>query len=267
MNAWLKLQYEVIRIQFMKMLAYRVVYFTGVFNYAINIGAYYFLWEAIYRHRSLIGGLTLEQMVTYVAVAWISRTFYFNNVDREIADDVRTGKVAVELARPYDYLTFKISGALGEALFRLFFFTVPGSIFVYLLFPVAWPASMASFGWFGLSIILSFAVNNAINLLTGMTAFYTLNTTGIIRAKHISIDLLSGLVVPISLFPEGLQLWLKWLPFQSIAFVPTMIYTGALQGDALVDALSRQFLWALLLSVLAWALFAIARRKMVVQGG
>ncbi|MBM7866289.1 daunorubicin ABC transporter permease [Heliobacterium gestii] len=267
MTAWLALQWEVMRIQFMKMLAYRVVYFTGVFTYAVNIGAYYFLWEAVYRHKSTLGGLDLGQMITYVAVAWISRTFYFNNVDREIADDVRTGKVAVELARPYDYLTYRLSSALGEALFRFGFFTLPGAVFAFLLFPVRLPDSVESLGFFLVSIALSFVINNAINLLTGLTAFFTLNTTGIIRAKHIAIDLLSGLVAPISLFPAVAQQWLRLLPFQSIAYVPTMIYTGALRGEALRDALIQQVFWAVLLMALARALFVYARRRMVVQGG
>lgn len=267
MIPWLLLQIEIMRIKFMTMFAYRVVYFTGVFTYSINIGVYYFLWEAIYRHRSVIGGLSLEQMVTYVAIAWISRTFYFNNVDREIASEVRSGKVAVELARPYDYLTFKLSSAFGESVFRLLFFTLPGALFVYWLFPVSVPSSLLVFGYFSLSLILSFFVNNAINLLVGMTAFFTLNNHGVIRAKRIIVDLSSGLILPVSLFPPWVQSVFGYLPFPSISYVPTMIYTGGLQGPAMDWAIGQQFIWSVLLLALARFMFFRARRKMVVQGG
>ena len=43
-------------------------------------------------------------MTTYVAVAWMARAFYFNNIDREMAIEIMEGKVAIELIRPYNYL-------------------------------------------------------------------------------------------------------------------------------------------------------------------
>ena len=30
-------------------------------------------------------GLTLPEMITYVAVSWIGRSFYFNNIHRELS--------------------------------------------------------------------------------------------------------------------------------------------------------------------------------------
>ena len=39
---------EMIRMRFLMMLAYRLNYYTGILIYTINIGAYYFLWNAIY---------------------------------------------------------------------------------------------------------------------------------------------------------------------------------------------------------------------------
>ena len=31
-------------------------------------------------------------MTTYVAIAWMARAFYFNNIDREIAMEIQDGK-------------------------------------------------------------------------------------------------------------------------------------------------------------------------------
>lgn len=113
---------EMIRIRFLMMLAYRTNYYSGILIYSINIGAYYFLWTAIYGGKESIQGLDAAQMVTYVAISWMARAFYFNNIDREIAMEIREGKVAVELIRPYNYLGMKTMQAFGEGVFRLFFF-------------------------------------------------------------------------------------------------------------------------------------------------
>jgi ABC-2 type transport system permease protein len=113
---------EMIRIRFLMMLAYRTNYYTGILIYSINIGAYYFLWSAIYGSKEHIVGLSVTQMTTYVAVSWMARAFYFNNLDREMALEIMEGKVAIELIRPYNYLGMKTMQGLGEGIFRLFFF-------------------------------------------------------------------------------------------------------------------------------------------------
>jgi len=66
---------EMIRIRFLMMLAYRTNYYTGILIYSINIGAYYFLWNAIYGGKDEIQGLSVIQMTTYIAVAWMARAF------------------------------------------------------------------------------------------------------------------------------------------------------------------------------------------------
>src|SRR6478672_8418785 len=99
---------EMIRIRFLMMLAYRTNYYSGILIYSINIGAYYFLWTAIYGGKESIEGLSAVQMTSYVAVSWMARAFYFNNIDREMALEIRDGKVAIEMILPYNYLIVKM---------------------------------------------------------------------------------------------------------------------------------------------------------------
>ena len=80
----------------------------------------------IWREK-LIEGMTSVQMTSYVAIAWMARAFYFNNIDREIAMEIQDGKVAVELLRPYNYLGMKTMAGLGEGIFRFFFFSITGN--------------------------------------------------------------------------------------------------------------------------------------------
>lgn len=258
---------EMIRIRFLMMLAYRTNYYSGILVYSINIGAYYFLWTAIYGDKQTIEGLSVTQMVTYIAVAWMARAFYFNNIDREIAQEIKDGKVAVELIRPYNYLTMKMMAGLGEGIFRLFFFSLPGMVIVSLIFPLDFSSSLSTWGYFGISTVLSFIVNTEINLLTGMMTFFIFNISGLLRAKRVIIDLFSGLLLPISFYPGWAQDIMGLLPFQAISYIPSMIFTEGLQGSAMFQALFFQFIWALLLLVPIQTLWVVARRKLIVQGG
>ncbi|MBM7572325.1 ABC transporter permease [Aquibacillus albus] len=258
---------EMIRIRFLMMLAYRTNYYSGILIYSINIGAYYFLWNAIYGEKASIEGMSVLQMTSYVAVAWMARAFYFNNIDREIAQEIKEGKVAVEFIRPYHYLIMKTMQGLGEGLFRLFFFSVPGMVIVALIFPISFSASGITWLFFSTSIVFSFIINTQINLLTGILTFFFFNNDGLIRAKRVIIDLFSGLLLPISFYPGWAQQVMNFLPFQAISYIPSMIFTDGMTGSAVYNALWFQLIWAILLIVPIQFLWIIAKKQLIVQGG
>jgi ABC-2 type transport system permease protein len=259
--------FEMIRIRFLMMLAYRTNYYTGILIYSINIGAYYFLWSAIYGEKEDIQGLSILQMTTYVAVAWMARAFYFNNLDREMALEIKEGKVAIELIRPYNYLGMKTMQGLGEGIFRLFFFSVPGLIIVSLVFPLQFSWDLSVWGMFTISILLSFLINTELNLLTGITTFFLYNNTGLIRAKRVVIDLFSGLLLPISFFPGWAQEMMKFLPFQGISYIPSMIFTNGFTGQQAWDGIIHQLIWVLILILPIQILWYFAKKELVIQGG
>jgi ABC-2 type transport system permease protein len=258
---------EIIRIRFLTMLAYRVNYYSGIIIYAINIGAYYFLWNAIYGGQGTIGGLTAQQMVTYVAISWMARAFYFNNIDREMAVDIKEGKVAIEMIRPYNYLMVKLMQGLGEGIFRLLFFSVPGMVIVSFFFPIHYPDNAMVWGWYAVSLVISFIINTQINLLTGLLTFFFYNNEGIMRAKRVIVDLFSGLILPISFYPLWAQEILKYLPFQAISYLPGMIFTGAMSDDKMYSALLIQVIWMIILILPLWFMWWRARKNVIIQGG
>lgn len=258
---------EVIRIRFLMMLAYRVNYYSGIFIYAINIGAYYFLWKAIYGSNETLGNFTILQMTTYVAVAWMARAFYFNNLDREIADEIKDGSVAIQMIRPYQYLVFKMMQGLGEGLFRLLLFSVPGMIVVALIFPIQLPTDAGVWIIFMVMLLFSFLINSQINLLTGLFAFFVENNEGLIRMKRVAVDLFSGLIIPISFFPGWAEALLKLLPFQAITYIPASVFTGRVTGSEIYIALGVQMIWFIVLVVPIYLIWRVARQRLFIQGG
>lgn len=258
---------EMIRIRFLMMLAYRTNYYSGILIYSINIGAYYFLWTAIYGGKESIEGLSAIQMTTYVAVSWMARAFYFNNIDREIALEIKEGKVAVELIRPYHYLGMKTMQAFGEGIFRLLFFSVPGMFIVALVFPIEFSANGMTWLFFASSLVFSFIINTQINLLTGMVTFFLFNNDGLMRAKRVIIDLFSGLLLPISFYPMWAQDVMAYFPFQAISYIPSMIFTEGIQGNEVLQAILLQGFWAVVLLIPVQVIWSLAKKRMIIQGG
>ncbi len=258
---------EMVRMKFLMMLAYRVNYYSGILVYAINIGAYYFLWQAIYGDNQTMQGFTVAQMTTYIAVGWMARAFYFNNLDREIANEIRDGSVAIQMIRPYSYLMSKMMQGFGEGLFRILLFSTPGMVLVSLLLPVDLPTDWRVWPVFLLMLAFSFLINSQINILVGLFAFFVENNAGMMSMKRILVDLCSGLIVPLTFFPTWASSVLEWLPFQAITYLPASVFVGRVTGSAVWEVLLLQFVWFVVLLIPIWLVWQRARRRLFVQGG
>ena len=81
------------------------------------------------------------------------------------------------------------------------------------------------------------------------------------------IELLSGLLVPLTFFPEPVRRALAWLPFQHIAFTPLEIYLGKYGAREGLFALATQWLWVVALLVLGNLWWARSVRKITIHGG
>jgi len=259
-----------IRNAFLTMLAYRLRYYTGILTYLLFVTVHYFIWQAVYASRpagELIHGFTLEQMVTYVAIGWVARSFYFSNLDEELDELVTTGQISNYLIRPIDLQVMLFAQAIGESIFRLIFFSLPIGLVIFSLYPIQPPADLSQFLLFVVSTLMGFFVLAEVNFIIGLVAFYLKSIRGVMRAKYFIVQLASGLLMPLAFFPDWLGLLLKWLPFQAIASIPLQLYLGKLSTSETYSALLIQLLWALSLFVLGRWFWLRAARRLTVQGG
>jgi viologen exporter family transport system permease protein len=258
---------EFVRVGFVNTLAYRLRYYTGIVTYFIYVSIYYFIWKAIYEHSASIEGFDFKQLLTYVAVGWIIRSFYYNNIDQEIAIQVMEGKLAMDLIKPVNTQFMYVAQALGESVFRLALLTLPTAVVLALVFPVRLPASALNFAAFLLSVFMSFFIVAGINFCVGTFAIRLKSILGLLRAKYFLLELFSGLLIPISFFPEVFQKALAFMPFQYISYVPVLIYLGKVQGVGILKELAIQLFWVFALLALGDALWRWSSRRITIQGG
>jgi ABC-2 type transport system permease protein len=258
---------EFSRVGFVNILAFRLRYFTGIITYLLNVTVYYFIWSAVYRGGLSIAGYNLAQMITYVSVGWMIRSFYWNTIDQEMAYEVIEGKIAMDLIKPVSVQWMWISRAIGESAFRLGLLTLPTAVVVALVFPVQGPASRENFLLFLIAVFGSFFLMAAINFMIGTCAIPLKSILALIRAKYWLIELLSGLLIPMTFFPDRVQKVLAWLPFEHIAYTPLQIYLGKLDRAAALRAIGIQWLWVIALLWLAHLWWERASRKITIHGG
>ena len=173
------------RIGFVNILAFRLRYFTGIITYSLNVTVYYFIWSAVFQAGQSFAGYNLVQMITYVSVGWISRSFYWNTIDQEMAYEVIEGKIAMDLIKPVSIQWMWLCRAMGESAFRLLLLTVPTAIVVAFIFPIQKPASRGDFLLFLAAVLGSFFLMGAINFMIGTCAIPLQSIMALIRAqKH-----------------------------------------------------------------------------------
>src|SRR5438093_10421551 len=197
--------FEFSRVAFLKILSYRLRYFTGILTYFINVSVYYFIWRSVYGASTAVAGYDLAQIVTYIAVGWIIRSFYFNNIDREIAAEVIEGKIAINLIKPVDAQLMYVSQTAGESCFRFLMFTLPIALLLLVVYPVRPPATATAGAAFALSSIFALMIFALINFLVGTMALQIQSIMGVIRAKYFVVEFLSGLLLPLGFFPDKVR--------------------------------------------------------------
>lgn len=256
------------RNRFLSLLAYRANFWTGIVIYLVYFGSYYYLWKAVFEAGGeRLGGLSFPQMAAYLGAGWMGRSFWFNNLDREIAREVREGSLALQLIRPYSYLGAKVVEAWGEGLFRFAFYALPGLLLAALLVSFPLPASPWRWAEFASALFVGFFINSFLNCFFGLLSFFFLRNEGFLWAKRVAVDVLSGVFLPLDLYPGFLRSLLPLLPFSLISYFPNRAFAGLISPGDFLRTLGLGLGWMLALTLGLVLLWALARRKLVIQGG
>jgi ABC-2 type transport system permease protein len=255
------------RVGFINMLAFRLRYYTGIVTYFINVSVYYFIWQAIFQANPAFAGFDFPQMITYVAAGWIIRSMYFNNVDVELSNDILEGKIVMFMLRPASIQWSYISRALGEAVFRMLMLTVPCTVVIALVFPIRPPASMLHLAAFLVALLGSVLMVAMMNFIVGAWAVKLKSILGLMRAKFYMQELLSGLLIPIAVFPAPMRKLSAMLPFEHIGYTPMMLYLGKIPAEGIAPVLLLDLFWIVALAIAGQLLWARMTKSLTVHGG
>jgi ABC-2 type transport system permease protein len=248
-------------------LAYRVRFLLSIGSGLVQALVLFYIWKAVYAGRSVIAGFSLDEMITYVFISFAVRNLYSFYTETGISSTIRTGDVAYELIKPFDYQLARFFESLGNVVIEGVLIGLTVLLVGVLAFGAGAPASLFSALMFVLSLFLSLLVNFALSYLVGLLSFYTTTSFGIVTAKVFIVGFFSGAVVPLAFFPQWLERIAYILPFYTIVHTPVLIYMGKIGGDRIATALATQLVWAALLWIGGRVMWSLAIRKVTIHGG
>lgn len=259
---------ELAKAEFARFATYRLAIAAGIFTNSvfgfIRLGV---LIAAITTAGGVMAGYTVEEASTYV---WLGQAFLAPVVMygwSEIADRVKTGEIAVDLARPVDLQLSWWARDLGRAAFALPTRGVPPFLIGALVVGVALPASWTAYPLGLLSLTLGVSISFTLRFLMNMIAFWTLDVRGYLNLYVVVLNLFSGFLVPVHIFPGWLQAIAFATPFPAMFQFPIDVTSGRVLGVEALQAIGVQAAWLAGLVVLARVVLLRATRRLVVQGG
>ena len=259
---------ELARAEFRRFSTYRLAVAAGVFTNTvfgfIKVGV---LFGAIRAAGGEINGYDDRQAASYV---WLGQALLAPVAMfawSEVADRVRTGEIAVDLARPIDLQLSYWARDLGRATFALPTRGLPPLVLGALLMSLAYPTSWTAYPLGLLSIVLGVSVSFLCRYGMNLIAFWTLDVRGYLHFYTLVLGLFSGFYLPVHIFPGWLRTIAYSSPFPSMFQGPIDVISGrVLYGDAL-RVLAVQAAWVAGLVVLTRLVLWRATRRLVVQGG
>jgi len=248
-------------------MIYRTEFFAGLVAALINLTVLWFAWNAVYAASAsaVIGGFTLSAMMTYLVVSSCLKPINYSNIEYDFEWDVKTGGISTILTKPVSYPLFRIFKGFSITIFNIITNLLPVFLISVLLIGISSPVNPLAFL---VSVILGYFVNYLMAFLAGMWAFYSTGSVwGIKLSRQVISDMMSGAVIPLSLFPVWFVSIANLLPFQTMFNLPLSIYLGKIVGIDILYSFAQQIVWLVILGVLCYLVWKRVERKVVVHGG
>jgi ABC-2 type transport system permease protein len=261
--------------RFLMLLQYRAAALAGIATQfwfgAIMIMAL----SAFYAGRHGSAPITLAEAITYI---WLGQAFLGLlpwNVDPEIALMMRTGNVAYERLRPVDTyfywfaraMAWRTAATLLRSIPLLFATTVLFEFFGLEAWSLRPPPSFAALALFVLSMVGVVFLSSAITTLLNISVVWTVSSQGINVITNSLVLILSGMVIPLPLFPDWTQVMLLLQPLAGLVDIPYRIYFAHLSGGEAVAGIALQISWTIFFIALGRLLMTHTMRRFQIQGG
>ena len=242
---------------------------TSVVSFVVIIYIFMQLWQFIYGGSgagTVLNGYSLQNMMWYMIMAEVlAYGVNARGVTRAFGKDIKSGKIAYQLNKPYNYYFYQVSTQTGSFCWKLLFL-IPAAIFMGLLllgpiqnFSIAYilPIFVSLF----LALLLSSLIYGAVGILSFWIEESSPFTWIIQKFQY-----LFGLFFPPEFFPVWLQPFINYSPVYAMMSGPCKLMAN-FSWELFANVLMIQIIYAALFLILGLILFKFGTKKVNVNGG
>lgn len=242
---------------------------TSVVSFVVIIYIFQQLWQFIYGGNgggTLIHGYSINMMIWYMIMAEVLMySVNARNVTRSFSNDIKSGKIAYQLNKPYNYYIYQIFSQFGVFTWKIIFLIptaiimglillgpIPNFNFVYVL-----PLLLSLF----LAVLLTCIIFGSIGLL----AFWIEEATPFTWIVQ-KFQMLFGLFFPPEFFPTWLQPIINYSPIFAMMSGPCKLMAN-FSWTLFLQVSASQILYIIFFISLGAILYKLGTKKVNVNGG
>ncbi|MBQ9267736.1 MAG: ABC transporter permease [Clostridia bacterium] len=257
----------IFKAELMSALQYVANILLHMITYFIVIIIFFYLWNYIYDDPTqLINGYSKTQMIWYVIITEIIWNIVSGRkLCRRICDDVKSGNIAYNMNKPYNYIGYILSSHLGEGIIKSLIYITFG-IILGRVFLGAFPTlNVLSIVLVILSLILAVVIDTLFIIFIGLFSLYIEDANPLFWL-YSKLILILGTMFPIEFFPEVIQKITTVSPIYVICYGPAKLFVDFNLNNAL-NIIAFQFIYLAVAFGLCGVLYAKGVKKLNVNGG
>ncbi|HZG85768.1 ABC transporter permease [Paenibacillus sp.] len=226
---------------------------------------YISIWIGLGADHSL-GKYGTEGMIAYIAANQaILVTTLFITYGLGIETLVRSGNIAVDLLRPVHLFPHLAWKEAGKIVYSFMYRAIPIYAFFALVFSIPLPSRPEAWAAAACSLVMASYINICINYMIGAASLWSGEARFLYWLHYAVAMVISGFFLPIEWLPAPLRAAAVWTPYPYIQYAPVTLFLGT--NERPLAALLGALAWCAALTALCYAVTAVVRRKLEVQGG
>ena len=263
----MRLYVELAKKSFQRQVAYRAATLAGFVTNLFFGNLRAAVMIAVYGASTRLGGYSLGDAITYTGItqAMIGLVALWGWYD--LVRSIKTGEVASDLSRPFDYYGFWLAQDAGRGLYQLLARGVTMMIAYALVFGISLPATIGQWLLVLVSLAGAWLLSFAWRFLISASGFWATDAVGFIRMASFTVLFPSGFLAPVSFMPDWLQTLCRLTPFPGMIDTPVQVYLGMARDLDAVGLILAQAAWAAALVGAGRLALEAGRRKVTIQGG
>ena len=227
------------------------------------------LWSYIYGASgfgNVINGYTWNMMIWYMIMAEVLMySINARTITKAFSSDIKSGKIAYQLNKPYNYFSYQITNLTGVFSWKLCFL-IPAGVFIGLI--LLGPIANFSFLYvlpIIMSLILAIFLTCLIYGIIGLLSFWIEESTPFpwIVQKFIMIF---GLFFPPEFFPTWLQPAIIYSPIYALMSGPSKLLAN-FSWDLFMQVTLSQIIYIAIFLVIGLWVYKSGRKKVSINGG
>ena len=261
----------IFRQKLLEGLQYRAGFWGTTATHVVWVCVRVVVVAIFYRHGSGQAGVTLTQAAAMIWLQEMALNLMPGfGVDFTVWNKIAKGDVGYDLVRPLDVYSHWYVSALSDKLARFLLSIAPVTV-VALLTPgeiglrlaPSLPSILAGL----LTLTTGLALSCAVICLCYAAQMDVNVGDAPARVLMIVAQILAGSLLPLQLWPDALQGFLRWQPFAAMMDLPLRFMAGSASLSELPPVLLSQLVWGVLIWRLGRAWIGRNLRRLIAQGG